>query len=907
MGLQRLGVVLAILVAICLLPVETRASSAACQAAGETLTQLNSQLQQRQAERRALGALLNGEMPDRDTLTRLLGQPLQQPLPPLSRPPQPRALADSKCPGLQDDIAVVTGQLNNLDQQVYRQRHQLLDLPPAQRQAYAALLALRSALQTLDPQHTSAAITALNQHLNAVLATLALLARDEDRQALQTLDRLWYQPPALPTADTLPAADYLSLIRSRLEIQKQVRILRADLWQRRPLGQLVNELGGLAQTPTVVTHELQRMTRQIREVGQLIAHDLQRPGEPPHALPLVKNLLTLLLGITGFVLLVRVAHRSRQFALSLHDKVIHVSGERRWLWHASRLISGLAPLLPWLLIWLVLDALTEPLDNSTTRILYWALPLARLYVIYGMACLVGEWLLLRVAQSANRYLNNEQTRQAGDHARHLARWLLPPWLLLMLVQTSLGPSLLYYLLSYLLLAVAYLLLGRLLVLRADDYRLCLQALLPSKLDRLTSVLLHPALFWLFAPLLLPLALLGFALGFVDRMLADFDWYLRLKARWFRLRTRVSSDEPAQEPPESPEDSRYERWFDAGLPEGSDTPIIDTGLVSAMEKHIQRWHEDKTDENALVVTGEKGCGKSLSLGKLEKALHDSCQDLNILRLPVPARTCTPQAINQLIGEALQLDLNEDGPAALVNSDAERRPTLVVLDEAQNLFLASAGGLDGWRNVLSLVNARLDHVYWLLMINNQSWAYLCNVFGREYQFRNVIRVKRWGQAELRSLILSRHHQSGYRLRYDEALLSSRGPDAGNVRNAEQRYFSLLWDASRGNPMVALQLWQTSVRLQGRQVLVGLPTPPSASLLDGMGENALFVYAAIVTHENLASQEISAVTHLPDTVVRYALKAGFDAGFLHKSEDGRYRLVPLWYPPMISYLTGKNLLNE
>jgi len=200
-----------------------------------------------------------------------------------------------------------------------------------------------------------------------------------------------------------------------------------------------------------------------------------------------------------------------------------------------------------------------------------------------------------------------------------------------------------------------------------------------------------------------------------------------------------------------------------------------------------------------------------------------------------------------------------------------------------------------------------VFWVLLINNQSWAYLCNVFGREYQFRNVIRVKHWGQTDIRSLILSRNHLSNFQLRYDEVLLSSRGPEAGNLRNAEQRYFSLLWDASRGNPMVALRLFLTSVKVKGRQVTVGLPNPPSASLLDGMGDNSLFVYAAIATHENLTSHEITAVTHLPENIVRYALKGGFDAGFLHKDEDSRYRLVPLWYQQVISYLTRKNLLNE
>ena len=70
---------------------------------------------------------------------------------------------------------------------------------------------------------------------------------------------------------------------------------------------------------------------------------------------------------------------------------------------------------------------------------------------------------------------------------------------------------------------------------------------------------------------------------------------------------------------------------------------------------------------------------------------------------------------------------------------------------------------------------------------------------------------------------------------------------------------------------------------------------------------MYAAIATHENLSSGEIVAATDLPENVVRYALKAGFDAGFIRQSDDGRYRLVPLWSHTVINHLTRKNLLHE
>ncbi|EKF73731.1 hypothetical protein A11A3_12233 [Alcanivorax hongdengensis A-11-3] len=881
--------------------------SAACQAARTLLAKLSEQQQQLAGQQQALDALLDGTLPTRlDTLNEQLGQPLDAPLP-LTRPaPARRPTPDSKCPSLQDDISVLSDQINSLRAANEQLRRQVLTLPLPQRRAFATLLQLREQLRQVTGSPPPPAAQPLLQHIDSVLATLAPLARQQYSTVLEQLDRLWYLPPTVEQSTDIDHDTYLQLMGLRLQMQAQIRKLRADLWQRRSLWQMVASLGGFQQVPGILAHEAERIARQGLDIFTLTRSDLSHEGHHPRTVPVIKNLVAVILGIAAFVLLVRLAGRSRRAALNLHDRVIRASGDRRWLWNISRLISGLAPALPWILIWLVLDALSPWLDQPATRLLFWLLPVAKAYVIFGLMCLGGEWLLLRVAQGAGRYLNSEQSGQATGQARRFALTLLPLWLAMMMIQASLGPSLLYYLVGMVLLTALYLALGRLLVQRRDDYCICLQALLPSRLDPAVEVLLHPAVFWLFAPLLLPVALVSFAVTFTDRVLGEFDWYVRLKARWFRLRTRVAEGSSEDDGTEAPKSEHYERWFAATVPEGSKMPVIDTGLASAMEKSIQRWHEDKTDENALIVAGEKGCGKSLSLQRLEKALAQSCPDLNIVPLSVPAKTCTPEAIYTLVGEALDTDLSQ-GPGALVESDEGRAPTLLVLDEGQNFFLASIGGLDGWRAVQGLLNARLNNIFLLLMINNQSWAYLNNVFGHDSPSRNVIRVKRWGQTDLRALILSRHQLSGYTLRYDEALLSSRGPEAGNVRNAEQRYFSLLWDASRGNPMVALRLWLTSSKLRGKQVLVGLPTPPSASVLDGMGDTALFVYAAIATHENLTTAEISAVTHLAEPVVRYALKAGFDTGFLQKSEDGRYRLVPLWYQQVISYLTGKNLLNE
>ena len=885
----------------------------ACDEAEQLLSSLEKERQQLRHDRQQLQGFLDGQVPTREQLNDLLGLPLDTPGITLPTRAPARLLELPECDALKNDLQALQRQLGKLDQALLDLRHRFTDRNLIQRQVLLALTELNHTLTQLleqddiDPLIQQGAL-ALQEYLAQTWQLVPTLDQDSTYQVQAQLDRLWYDSPALQAPPTM-TRDYRTLIKVRLDIQREIRHLRGDLWQRRQLGRQIADMGGIAETPTLLAREAQRIAQRALNTLILVRYDLNAPVRGGGYLPLVQNALALVLGIAGFVLLIKLARRTRGWALSLHEKVVSASGERRWVRNASRLISGLAPMLPWLLLWLILNQLDLYLNTPSTKVLFWLLPFAHLYVIYGLLCLMGEWLVGRVAQSAGTYLSGDQARQLLEHSRKIARWLMVPWLPLLVIWESLGPSLLYYLMQAVLGICLYLALSRLLALRSKDYLVCLQAILPSRLDPIAERLLSEKLFTLFAPLLLPVALVSFLVGFVDRVLVDFDWYMSFKARWFRLRTRIATDEDVEQPQDSNEkvEVHYERWFAQDVPEGSKLPFIDTGLVAAMEKSIQRWHDNKSDENSLVVAGEKGSGKSMSIHKLERALETSCKDLNIIDIKVPARTTQPAEILDLIGKTLEVDLSEQGTAALVKSDEARKPTLVVLDEAQNFFLAQQGGLEGWRQVLSLVNARLDNVFWVLLINNQSWAYLCNVFGRDYQFRNVVRVKRWAQSDIRSLILSRNHLSGYKVRYDEVLLSSRGPEAGNVRNAEQRYFSLLWDACRGNPLIALRLWLTSIKVQGREVLVGLPTPPSAGILDSMGENALFVFASIATHGSLTSQEISGVTCLPENVVRYALKGGFDAGFLQKAEDGRYRLVPLWYQPVISYLTRKNLLNE
>lgn len=881
----------------------------------QQLQQQVSALGQRQAD---LTNLVSGSLPPDATLASLLGADpvdeaaVQKALaaPAASKSALPESPA---CRELLADWQQAREDLDWLQADIHRQQHQWLALPAPARQALKSLwrsyrrLEQRRAALPAD----AAGVFAAPQLLQVrIMTLLPSLAGNGDGSATARLLALWQEALAEPLPAATPAAaasqqDRALAAFATLQARHQLDLLRRWLWrERRPAFRAampVIDMGPLA----LLTGEARAAGLHLHWLRETLQQDLlARLGADRPAVALLALVVRLLFGLSGFLLLLLLARRSVQPLLAASNALLRQARERRWLAQLAGLLSGMAPLLPWLVLWFGLDLLQPLFRGYDLPLLLALLPLARLYVVYGLSRMAGEWLLQRLAQQAGVYLGAEQTREQLPRLRRFALALTLPWLLLDLVQGSIGASLTLNLVTALAVVTAWLALGLLLLPRRQDFVLTLQGSLPPALDPAANRLLQAPLFLLLAPPLLPLLLLIFTLRFLHRLFIEFDWYRKLTARWFKLLSQAGEEETTELSAEAPEE--YARWFRDETAARQELPHIDTGLQAALRKPLRRWLQEHTEENSLLLTGERGIGKSAALDRLAATLAEEMPELQVRRARVPAKTCRPDAVRALVGELLGMSL-DGGPATLEETDAEHPPTLVILDDAHNLFLSQVGGLDGWRTMLDLVSLPLENVFWLLAMDNQSWAYLDNVFGRDYPMRNVLRVKPWSQGELRSLILSRHHLSGFRLQYDNTLLSTRGPEAGNVRNAEQRYFSLLWDASRGNPMLALAFWLSSLSAGARSVTVGLPAEPSRTALERASGKALFVYAAVVIHENLDSAEIAAVTQLPQSSVQYALKTAFDAGFLFRDAAGRYRLVPLWSHTLTALLARKNLLHE
>ena len=123
---RQAGPVTLMLLTLLLLIPTTLFAETACEAAEQTLLELQRELQQLRRDRLQWQSLLNGQVPAPHQLDILLGQPLDTPLIGTARKPAPREAIQSHCPARQDDITATLEQLAKLDRQLYAQRMQQL-------------------------------------------------------------------------------------------------------------------------------------------------------------------------------------------------------------------------------------------------------------------------------------------------------------------------------------------------------------------------------------------------------------------------------------------------------------------------------------------------------------------------------------------------------------------------------------------------------------------------------------------------------------------------------------------------------------------------------------------------------------------------------------------------------------
>jgi len=395
--------------------------------------------------------------------------------------------------------------------------------------------------------------------------------------------------------------------------------------------------------------------------------------------------------------------------------------------------------------------------------------------------------------------------------------------------------------------------------------------------------------------------------YIKHWAGRFDFFKRISAAIFLRRiehaNKTSGKENSQQPSLLPED--YLQWF--SLDDIDDKSLLinpDSEIITKVEAVLSAWDDNSSLDHSLALFGEKGSGKSSLLEMIETRYTKS----NTRRINIPPKLTTREAVLSFFGKELAMDLT-NGDDALLEAEAGMQDTILLIDNAQNLFLGELGGFEGYRTFAELMNSGTQHLFWCVVFNVRSWHYLRAVFGGMPLFRRAIEMSKFSETDILNLVMARHKCTNSQLAYDDIIRATQSEDefVGD-RQVEKQFFRLLWGQSKGNPRAALMLWTSSLSiLPGNRLKVGLPKYPKISISQDWGDDALFVYAAIMRHENLTYTEVISVTNLPENIVNNALGTGHDNNLLSYGVDGRYRITPIVQFSLTQYLLGKNFIYE
>ncbi len=566
-------------------------------------------------------------------------------------------------------------------------------------------------------------------------------------------------------------------------------------------------------------------------------------------------------------------------------------------------IHRLNPYIPWVVMLLGLRVLSEMVADSAFAELGVVLPYVAYYLWYRVFLLLLSTLVAMVAHSGAVEVGRLEKERIAKVARQIGIFFVTALAILHATEDVVGKALVYRIVSDVIFYVGTMVC----VYGAWQWRAEIavagEKVLPKFLAERMPLLQQGWRAWIFSLPMLLMVVFARMVEYLLDWMGEFDFFKRIGAELFRRRIEGSSDTEVDAPLSTVLPEEYLSWFELEALAQSEVFIMpDNNVVDEVEKIVNAWSQEQAGEHSLVLYGDKGGGKTTLL----QIIKNRVATVDVRLIVVPPKLCTRAAVMQFFGAELGVDLS-DNVDVLIKASANMPKTMIMVDEAHNLFLAKLGGVEGYRAFVDLVNLPTENLFWCAAFNRRSWRYLEGVFGRSQQFRKVIQVPPFSDEDIQKMITIRHKQTSYRLVYDEIIRATQSDDDHiGVTAVETQFFRLLWGQSNGNPRAAMALWLASLKpLPHKKLRVGVPRYKPVKGLESAGDDAWFVYAEIMRHENISVSEVMQTTNLSEGVVRGAIKIGLEARALAENANGRFHVTPNAQSYLNQLLARKNFI--
>ncbi|MCR9205721.1 MAG: ATP-binding protein, partial [Halobacteriovoraceae bacterium] len=573
------------------------------------------------------------------------------------------------------------------------------------------------------------------------------------------------------------------------------------------------------------------------------------------------------------------------------------------------LLQRVGPFIPLILTITALNIFRSVIKQTILSELALLIPFILYYLYYRLFRQLTINFLIIFSEFARLGKSREAKVKIFSSTKILGRFFLLALLTLHLVSSVAGKGLLYeemYYLSIVLGVFHYLWLVKTWSSEIDGYME--KILVSSILGAYKKLIELPIISFITRTLSFLLILIHPLYGVLKRRVLNIGIGKTIIAKVFQR--KLESSEDLTEISDASLPQEYSDWFSAEKDDDENLWIQSKNQrLGEIQVELDEWLQDTSEEHSLAIYGDKGIGKTQVLRHLEEYLNKHEKKPEVLIAGIPPKLSSKAEVLKFLGQLVAgkelTDVYE-----LLDIDKEIGKKVIILDDAQNLFLTHFGGLKAIEAFFETLNVRTDNIFWVASFSTYSWIYLNQVFHKNKYFRTVFKIKGFSDEELQDYIIRRHDRSGFSLSYADIIRAVDTKHGGTeVSYVENMFFRLLWDQSHGNPELAEKLWLKALKpLYGKRLKVGLPLTKSYPILHKLADESLFVLSALMRHENLTTPEIIQVTDMKEGVVRHALRIGLENDFLIRNDgDKRYRFSVEGQYSVLNLLKAKNFIYE
>lgn len=297
-------------------------------------------------------------------------------------------------------------------------------------------------------------------------------------------------------------------------------------------------------------------------------------------------------------------------------------------------------------------------------------------------------------------------------------------------------------------------------------------------------------------------------------------------------------------------------------------------LDGFRQALNAWKEGRYA--ACQVIGARGSGKT---SLLNCAMPEVFSGETVVRGQFHERLHSAQDFDSFL-----LRLLSAGGAQSLEPLLESSRRVIVLEEAERVFLKCFGGFAAASRLLEIIQSSAPTTLWIIVLNIHGCRLLAEAVHWNGFFSHTINSMSVWRDDLVRAILQRHNLSGLKLAFAAPAIGGLRRRLGFEPDPQEAFFDSLYEQSGGNFRSAFELWQSSIeRVEGGTIHMRQPLAPDlAPLRKALIQEDHFALLSILQHGSLTPEELGIVLLRPQRAARIQLERLQSLGVLEPDPE-------------------------